>query len=100
MAMIRVIEGLKVKDFLEVQPILLKIRANAMQYPGYVGSEFLIDNQAGDVVVVISTWMTSDSWRLWEKSQVRADLYQQAESVILEEPRLSIFRVIPTQAWS
>ena len=98
--MIRVIEGHKVKDYIDMQPILLKIRANAMQYPGYVGSEFLIDNKANDVVVVISTWMTPEAWQLWEKSKVRADLYQQAEWLMVEEPRISIYRIVPTQAWS
>ena len=98
--MIRVIEGHKVKDYIDMQPILLKIRANAMQYPGYVGSEFLIDNKANDVVVVISTWMTPEAWQLWEKSKVRVDLYQQAEWLMVEEPRISIYRIVPTQAWS
>jgi antibiotic biosynthesis monooxygenase (ABM) superfamily enzyme len=95
--MIRVIEGLKVKDSLAMQPILLKLRANAMQYPGYVGSEFLIEVSDDSIIVVISTWVTRESWKLWEQSKVRENLYLQAGANMVEKPKISVYRIVPTQ---
>jgi heme-degrading monooxygenase HmoA len=95
--MIRVIEGHKVKDSAAIQPVLLHLRANAMQYPGYVGGEFLLGEKDSSIVVAISTWVTTEGWKLWENSRIRADLYRQAKTLLLEEPQISIYMIVPTQ---
>ena len=39
--MIKVIVGYRVKAGKDIRPLLLKLRMNAMQYPGFVGAENL-----------------------------------------------------------
>ncbi len=94
--MIKVIVGHKVKPNKNIQDIFLKLRANAMQYPGYIGAENLVGEQDSSIVVFISTWNATENWRAWEVSSVRADLYQRAKDLLVEESKVSIYRIVPT----
>ena len=66
--MIKVIEGLKVKGFVDIEPILQKIRGNAMQYPGFISDEYLVGSKDITMVVLLSIWYdieiiyTDGSW--------------------------------------
>ncbi len=97
--MIKVIIGCKLKEGADIQPILLKLRSHAMQYPGYVSAENLLGEKDSSIVILISTWEKAEDWRLWEKSKIRAELYQQAETLLEEEPKVTIYRIVPVQRW-
>ena len=94
--MIKVIEGHKGKPGENMQPLFLKFRANAMQYPGFMGAENLVSQKFASVVLFVSTWDAVENWRLWEKSSMRTKLYQEAEELSADEPRVSIFMLVPT----
>ncbi len=94
--MIRVIEGHRVKPGADIQPIFLKFRGNAMQYPGFMSAENLVSQRNASIVLFMSTWDAVENWRLWEKSSVRTKLYQEAEELLADEPRVSIFTLAPT----
>jgi len=96
MVMIKVIEGHRKKPGANIQPIFLKFRGNAMQYPGFIGAENLAGETDASIVLFVSTWDTVENWRLWEKSSVRTKLYQEAEELAADEPRVSIFTLVPT----
>lgn len=98
--MIKVVIGHKVKKGADIQPILMKLRSHAMQYPGYVGAENLLGEQDTSIVVLISTWEKAEDWRIWEKSKIRAELYQQAETILEEEPKVTVYRVVSAQRWA
>jgi antibiotic biosynthesis monooxygenase (ABM) superfamily enzyme len=98
--MIKVIAGHKVKKGADIQPILLKLRSHAMQYPGYVSAENLLGEGDNSIVVVISTWQRVDDWKLWEKSKIRAELYRQAEALLEEELKITVYRMVATQRWA
>jgi len=98
--MIKVVIGHKVKEGADIQPLLLKLRSHAMQYPGYVGAENLLGEQDTSIVVLISTWEKAEDWRIWEKSKIRAELYQQAETILEEEPKVTVYRVVSAQRWA
>lgn len=98
--MIKVVIGHKVKEGADIQPLLLKLRSHAMQYPGYVGAENLLGEQDTSIVVLISTWEKVEDWRIWEKSKIRAELYQQAETILEEEPKVTVYRVVSAQRWA
>ena len=94
--MIKVIEGHKGKPGENMQSLFLKFRANAMQYPGFMSAENLVSQRNGSVVLFVSAWDTLENWRSWGKSSVRTELYQEAEQLSADEPRVSIFTLVPT----
>ena len=47
--MIKVVTGHKVKEGADIQPILLKLRSHAMQYPGYVSAENLLGEKDSSI---------------------------------------------------
>ena len=54
--MIKVINGYKLKQGADLQPVLLKLREHAMSYPGYVGAENLVSDKDPSIVAIITTW--------------------------------------------
>ncbi len=98
--MIKVVVGHKVKRGADIQPILLKLRSHAMQYPGYVGAENLLGEKDTSIVVLISTWEKVEDWRIWEKSKIKAELYQQAKTILEEEPKVTVYRIVSAQRWA
>jgi len=97
--MIKVIVGYKVKIREDMEPILMKLRSHAMTYPGFVGEEILINEKNIYIVAVVSTWVKAEDWRAWEKSTVRQKLLRQAEALLVDEPRVTVWRVMPTVRW-
>jgi len=95
--MIKVIVGHKVKEEADIQPILRKVRQNAIQYPGFVGDENLIGEKDGSVVVLSSTWNVIENWKAWEISSIRTELYRQIDEFLEEEPKITIYTVVPTR---
>jgi len=97
--MIKVIVGYKVKIREDIEPILLKLRSNAMTYPGFVGAEIIINEKNIYIVAVVSTWVKAEDWRVWAESTIRQKLLRQAEALLADEPRVTVWRVIPTVRW-
>ena len=97
--MIKVIIGYKLKEGADIQPILLKLRSHAMQYPGFIGAENLLSERDSSIVATVSTWEKVEDWRIWEKSKIRQELLRQAESLLVEEPKVTIYRTMPTASW-
>jgi heme oxygenase (mycobilin-producing) len=97
--MIKGIVGYKVKNHKDLEPILMKLRSHAMQYPGYVSAENLVSEVDSSVVLMMSTWDSVENWRTWVKSRITQDLLQQAEALLKEKPRITVYRVMPTVQW-
>ena len=94
--MIKVLIGHRVKRGADIQPFLRQLRENSIQYPGFIGAENLRDYPEGSIVILASTWDTIENWRAWEKSGIRMELYRKIEELLVEEPRVSIYTVVPT----
>jgi heme-degrading monooxygenase HmoA len=94
---IKVIEGHKVKPDTDIQDIFLQLRSNAIQYPGFVGAENLAGEQDASLFVFVSTWNTVEDWRLWETSRIRTELQRQTQKLLVEETKVSIYRVMATR---
>jgi len=94
--MIKVIVGHKVKEGADIQPILLKVRQTAIQYPGFIGAENLVGERDSSIVVLSSTWNALENWIAWEKSSVRTELYRQIEELLIGKPKVTIYRVVPS----
>jgi len=97
--MIKGIIGYKVLSYKDVEPILMQLRSHAMQYPGFVGAENLVSEEDFSVVIMISTWETTENWRTWVGSRRTRDLLQQAKSVAMGTARVTAYRTMPTTEW-
>jgi antibiotic biosynthesis monooxygenase (ABM) superfamily enzyme len=97
--MIKVIIGYKLKKGADIQTILFKLRSTAMSYLGYVGSENLLSEQDPSIVTIITTWNGVEDWRLWEISRARQELLQELMPLLAEEPKITIYRIMPTTRW-
>ena len=97
--MIKVLVGYKLKPFKDIEPILLKLRSMAMTYPGFVGAEILRNRGDGSIINVVNTWANPEDWKAWENSLSRKELLRQAEDILVDEPRVTVWRVLPTVGW-
>lgn len=95
--MIKVIVGYRTKQTTQIPVILLKIRETAINYPGFVMSEILLSDSDVSLVVVEDTWDRIEDWRQWLQSTLTQSLLQEAQRFLLEEPRVTIYRTMPTE---
>ena len=95
--MIKGIVGCKVRKDKDVQPMLLKLRSHAMQYPGFRGVENLVSEENVSILAMVSTWETLEGWRLWEESRITQELLREGETLLREEPRVTTYRMITPQ---
>jgi len=96
---IKVINGYKLKRDADLQPVLLKLREHAMSYPGYLGADNLVSDKDSSIVAIITTWDSVEQWRDWQESKMRGEIMKEAELLLEEEMRVSVYRVIPTVKW-
>jgi antibiotic biosynthesis monooxygenase (ABM) superfamily enzyme len=97
--MIKGIIGYKVLSYKDIEPILMRLRSHAMQYPGFVGAENLVSEEDLSVVIMISTWQTIGNWKTWVDSRRTQDLLKEAKSVVMGTARLTAYRSMPTVEW-
>ncbi len=97
--MIKVIVGYKVNDVFQMQRILQKLRSAALNYRGFVRSEVLLSESDKSLIAVEKAWDRIEDWREWEKSQPRQELLREAEKLLLEEPRITKYWILPTDSW-
>jgi heme-degrading monooxygenase HmoA len=96
---VKVINGYKLKRGADLQPVLLRLREHAMSYPGYVGAENLVSDKDPSIVAIITTWDSVEHWRNWQESRMRGDIMKEAEPLLEEELRVSVYRVLSTTQW-
>jgi heme-degrading monooxygenase HmoA len=97
--MIKVIIGYKMNEGADVLPMLIKLRSHAMSFPGYVGAENLMNNHDVSIVAIITTWEDVDYFWDWENSRARKAIIEEYRDALAEEPKVTIYRIIPTQKW-
>jgi len=98
--MLKVIIGYKMKPNKDVLPMLTKLRSHAMTYPGYVGAENLVNDKDVSIVAIITTWESAENFRDWENSRTRQAIIDEYRDSLAEDPKVTIYRLIPTQKWT
>jgi heme-degrading monooxygenase HmoA len=96
---IKVINGYKLKRGADIQPFLLRLREHAMSYPGYRGVENLVSLKDPSIMAIITSWDNDNCWYAWRDSKMRAAIMKDAEPLLEEEMRVSVYRVVPTGSW-
>ena len=97
--MVKGIIGYKALSYKDIEPILMKLRSYAMQYPGFISAENLVSEKDRSVVVMTSTWETIGNWRTWVGSMETRDLLQQARAAVMGAPRIVAYMIMPTVEW-
>ena len=71
--------------------LLRKLRNQAMNQPGYISGETLINHYDDRSVTVISTWQTIVEWIHWEESNERAASEAKIEDMLEEKATFEIY---------
>jgi len=71
----------------EIVAILNKMRAAAMDQPGYISGETLMDYDNPQSVAVIATWQSIENWLAWKENPERMKI----------ESMLEAFQIRPTE---
>ncbi len=98
--MIKVIEGYELKKGADIQPIFLKLRSYAMSFPGFVSVEHIRSAKGSVIAALLYNWEGLQNWQAWESSKLRQQILREAEELLASEPRITIYEVIPTSAWT
>jgi len=98
--MIKGIVGCKVRKDTDLEPILLKLKSNAMQYQGFKDMENLVSEENASVVAMVSTWESLEDWISWAQSTITQEILRQAKTLLMEEPRVTTYRMFaPAIRW-
>jgi heme-degrading monooxygenase HmoA len=92
--MIKGIVGCKVRRDTDLEPILVKLKSHAAQYQGFKGVDNLVSADNASVVAMVSTWESPEDWKSWAQSSITQQLLRQAESLLVEEPRVTTYRLM------
>ena len=69
----------------EALSLLKQFRHTAMDQPGYISGETLVNHYDARSITVISTWESIDDWIRWQESAQRASTESNLEK-LLEQP--------------
>ncbi len=71
----------------QILSLLNKIRSIAMDQPGYISGETLMQSDFPENLAVICSWQTMEDWHAWKNSEERKQY----------EAMLEIYQTRPTQ---
>jgi heme-degrading monooxygenase HmoA len=98
--MIKVIEGYELKKGADIQPVFLKLRSYAMTFPGFISAEHIRSVKGSPISALLYNWKRIEDWDAWESSALRKQILQEAEALVVSKPRVTIYEVVPTSAWT
>jgi antibiotic biosynthesis monooxygenase (ABM) superfamily enzyme len=98
--MVKVIEGYELKSGADIQPLFLKLRSHAMSFPGFISAEHIRSVKGKTISALLYDWAQLENWGIWENSKLRKQLLDEAEALLVSKPRITIYEVVPTSAWT
>lgn len=98
--MIKVIVGYELKKGADIQPILLRLRSYAMTFPGFISVEHIRSVKGTSISALLYNWDRIENWEAWESAKLRQQILQEADAYLVSKPRVTIYTVMPTSAWT
>jgi len=77
--------------------LLKELRTTAIHQPGYVSGETLSSIDDAFIILVLGTWRSLEDWKKWEESEIRINLEQRIEPLLIEKPKVSVYQVMATE---
>jgi antibiotic biosynthesis monooxygenase (ABM) superfamily enzyme len=93
--LIKVVVGYKLKARADIEPVLLKLKSHAITYPGFINVEYLMNTQDNSIIFALYTWNNIKDWQLWEDTNTRKKILQEADVFLCEPPRVKKYTVLP-----
>ena len=72
---------------------------NVITHPGFLKAQNLVSSKDSTIAVIIYTWDNIKDWHEWENSSIRQKIIKQADTLLLEDPRVTVYQVMPTTEW-
>ena len=82
-----IVDG-KTDDALE---LLTALRSQAMNQPGYISGETLVNHFDARSITVISTWQSIEEWIEWQESDERAATEAKLDDILEEAAKFEIY---------
>jgi len=82
------------KKEMELENLLISLRAKAIHQRGYISGETLRSVDDPLYWVTISTWINNDLWKVWETSHERQEIASKIEPLIVRPEEVSIFTFV------
>ncbi len=98
--MVKVIEGYELKNDADIQSLFLRLRLYAMTFPGFVSVEHIRSVKGPPIAALLYNWDRIENWEAWESAKLRQQLLQEADALLVSKPRVTIYTVMPTSAWT
>jgi antibiotic biosynthesis monooxygenase (ABM) superfamily enzyme len=73
--------------------------SNAITHKGFIKAENLFSSKEKAIAIIIYSWEEFEDWCVWEQSNARRKIIEQADTLLLEQPRVTVYQVIPTVEW-
>lgn len=84
----RLKQGVEVDTFLA----LSRLRAAAMEQPGYISGETLVGLDQPGVMVVLSVWDSLEHWQRWKDGHRRREVEAELEPLLSAPAEYAVFR--------
>ena len=84
----------------EVLTLLKKLRIGAMNQPGYISGETLVNQYDPRSIMVVSIWQTVEDWNRWQESDERKANEVQFERLLREPTMYEVYDVMSTKLWT
>ena len=98
--MVKVIEGYELRKGADIQSLFLKLRSYAMAFPGFISVEHIRSVKGTSISALLYNWDRLENWEAWESAKLRQQILQEADASLVSKPRVTIYTVMPTSAWT
>lgn len=82
------------KKEMELESLLISLRAKAVRQHGYISGETIRSVKDSLHWLTISTWTDVDLWKVWETSHERREIASKIEPLIVRPEKVSIFTFV------
>ena len=78
----------------ELESLLVELRTKSVRQRGYVSGETLRSIDDPSLWLVISTWVDTDLWKVWETMPERQEFERKIEPLLIAPAKVSIFSFV------
>ena len=75
----------------QLKDLLLELRVAAIRQYGYISGETLREVDHPSTLMVISTWVSVDSWKKWQTARPRMLIADMMAALLTAEEKIRVF---------